>query len=136
MAAVLPRSRWECRATGLASGGLAEREMQDTRLEDSSEEVLMHGPLSLILRLESCRLVSSGGFRLRLVFELVGGAFAGRDVAALATIDRLVDRAAFFERVEELNLQEFRQKHIIDDFQIFEIFKNRQNGTVLIIGAH
>ena len=78
---------------------LAEGETQDTRLEDSSEEVLMHGPLALILRLVSCRLVSSGGFRLRLVFELVGGAFTGRDVTAFANIDRLVNAAAFPECV-------------------------------------
>ena len=40
-------------------------------------------------------VTGSGGFGVRLVFELVGGAFGGGDVTALAEIDRLVDRAAF-----------------------------------------
>ena len=44
----------------------------------------------------------AGGF----VFQLIGGAIGLRDVAALAEIDRLVDRAAFPEGVEVTDLDD------------------------------
>ena len=37
------------------------------------------------------RLPMSGGFNVRLVLELVGPAFSGRNVAAFADIDWLID---------------------------------------------
>ena len=40
-----------------------------------------------------------GGLGFRLVFELVGCAFPGRDVGARTDIDRLVDGAALLQSV-------------------------------------
>ena len=44
------------------------------------------------------------GFAGALVLELVGGAFAGRDVTALADIDRLIDRTALPIGIQVLHL--------------------------------
>ena len=50
---------------------------------------------------------SGGGFGSRLVFELVGGAIRRRDVAALAEIDGLIDRAALAVGIEKAALDDF-----------------------------
>jgi len=58
-------------------------------------------PTHLTDQNSGCQLVTA------LVLELVGGAFAGRDVAALADIDGLVDGTAFSESIEVLHLTDF-----------------------------
>lgn len=57
--------------------------------------LLPNGSSLVTYVLERSALVSSGGLRLSLVFDLIEGAVGGGDICALAEVGGLVDGAAF-----------------------------------------